>query len=128
MENNGISQTRKTRLLLISTRVLATSLAIFFSIAFLPKMVQEVMECFKGEFFQAGWEGLVMELTYFVFMVGFVISWWKKCLGGIIILLASIIQMAPFLIIDGNLGSLIFGLPMFIIGCLFVIFCIHKPS
>lgn len=125
METKGVDRNKTGRTILIIARVLATLLVLFFSVAILPKIAQEIIDGFKGEFYHAGWEGIMMELTYLVFIIGFIISWWRKCLGGLLILLSSIIQMGPFLIIDGNLGSLIFGIPLFVVGCLFLIICLN---
>ena len=107
---------------LLITRILASIFAVFFILAFLPKLVSGVIEAFRsGE-----WEGMVMKYTFYVFLAGFIVSWWKKCFGGWIILFASIIQMGPFLIIDGNLGSLIFGIPLFVIGLMFLLYCLDR--
>ncbi len=125
MENNNNISAKRTKVLLIITRVLASLLALFFISAFGPKIFDGITDIFRGE---EGWEGIVMMLTFLVFIVGFILSWWKKCWGGIIILLASIIQMAPFLIIEGNLGSLIFGVPLFVVGALFLLVCLQKPA
>jgi len=125
MENTENVSAKRTKLLLIITRVLASLLTLFFIVAFGPKIFDGITDIFRGE---EGWEGIVIMLTFLVFIVGFSLSWWKKCWGGIIILLASIIQMGPFLIIDGNLGSLIFGAPMFIVGALFLLVCLQKPA
>ena len=70
------------------------------------------------------WEVMVMTWTYFTFTVGFALSWFKKFAAAIIILFAAVLQMAPFLIIDGNFGSLIFGLPLLVIGILLLV--LHK--
>ncbi len=122
MENVHVVQEKRKKVLLVATRVLASLLVLFFLLAFGPKFFKGITDIYGGE---EGWEGIVMMVTFLVFIAGFIISWWKKCLGGVIILLASIIQMAPFLIIDGNLGSFIFGIPLFVVGCLFLLFCFH---
>ena len=125
MENTNHPQETRKKALLIVTRILASLLAMFFMATFGPKIFEGIIEIYRGE---EGWEGIVMMLTFLVFIVGFILSWWKKCWGGIIILLASIIQMGPFLIIDGNLGSLIFGVPLFVVGALFLLVCLQKPA
>jgi hypothetical protein len=121
-------QPKRKDLFLLIIRILASLLAIFFILAYVPKLVGEVLDVFKGEPIYKGWEGLVMETTFFVFLAGYVISWWRKCWGGLIIVLASLIQMGPFLIIQGNLGSLIFGVPLFVVGALFLILCLRAPQ
>lgn len=124
MENQDGLLSKKMKVLLIITRVFVSLLALFFSFAIVPKIIPQYFNAATGEPLSNGsWEGMVMELTFYVFIIGFVFSWWKKCMGGVLILLASIIQMAPFLIIDGNLGSLIFGIPLLVSGVLFLIIC-----
>ena len=71
METTGVDRNKTERTILIIACALAILLALFFSVAILPKI-------------------------------------------------------APFLIIDGNLGSLIFGIPLFVVGCLFLIICLHN--
>jgi len=127
MKTLSNKQPKRKDLFLFVIRMLASLLAIFFILAFVPKLIDELRDVFNGQPFYKGWEGLVMEITFFVFLAGYVISWWRKCWGGLIIVLASLIQMGPFLIIQGNLGSLIFGVPLFVVGALFLIICLHAP-
>ena len=91
-----------------------------------PKIVGEIIDAFHGEPLYDGWGGFVMELTFIVFITGYIFSWWRICTGGIIIFLASIIQMAPFLIIEGNFGSLIFGIPLLVVGVTFLLVCRNR--
>lgn len=129
MKDKETIKPKKRKTLLLITQILATVLVLFFGFALVPKIIGEYIGYFNGEgLHDAGWEGLVMELTFYVFLAGYIFSWWKKCTGGIIIILASIIQMAPFLIIDGNLGSLIFGIPLLIVGVLYVTNCKNSSS
>lgn len=123
METQISNHPEKSNTLLLITRLFSTTLALLFLFAFAPKLINEYSKAFTGEkpLFGSGWEGIVMEMTIYVFLTGFIFSWWKKCTGGILILLASLIQMGPFLIIDGNLGSLIFGIPLLVSGVLFLI-------
>jgi hypothetical protein len=132
MEGTSLTPAKKKNSLLLAARIFATLLALFFSLALLPKLVGQYIDTINGkplfeepgwEGIAAGWEGLVMELTYYVFMTGFIFSWWKKCTGGILMICAGLIQMLPFLIIDGNMGSLIFGIPMLIAGTLLLVAC-----
>jgi|GEM_PF-1239666 len=122
MKNQIDTSSRKSNALLLVAQIFASLLALFFLLAFVPKLIDEYVQAFTGEkpFFD-GWEGLIMEATFYLYIIGYLFSWWKKCTGGIIILVASAVQMGPFLIIEGNLGSLIFGIPMLIAGILFLL-------
>jgi hypothetical protein len=110
-----------SKILVVVTLVLAATLALFFSLAFLPKLIDGIIEDGFSSLYTGGWGGLVMTWTYIVFVIGLIAVWWNKLIGGIIIVLSSILQMAPFLIIEGNLGSLIFGIPLLVVGILFLI-------
>lgn len=122
MDNTASVKTNNRKVWLNLAYIFTSLLVLFFTLALGPKLIDEYLEIIiSGAAKVYIWEGLVMEFTYYIFIIGFVISWWKKCIGGIIILLASVFQMAPFLIIDGNLGSLIFGIPLLISGILFII-------
>ncbi len=101
--------------------MLVTLLFLFISFALVPKIIIDITENGFSTFYNETWQVLVMYWTYIVFAIGFSIVWKNKLIGGLIIILASLIQMGPFLIIDGNLGSLIFGLPMLIAGILFLL-------
>jgi len=115
---------RRKKITLLIARIFVIAVALFFSLAIVPKLMGQYFDALQGEGLRnGGWEGWVMEITYYVFIIGFVFSWWKKCIAAILLLLASVIQMGPFLIIDGNLGSLIFGIPILISGVLFLIVC-----
>lgn len=125
MENSDTPKNKANKTLVLVTFIFTSILALFFLLAFGPKLVQEYIGIIRGteENYFEGWEGIVMELTFFSFMIGYITSIKRRCLGGIIILLSSIIQMGPFLIIQGNMGSLIFGIPLLISGILFLVIC-----
>lgn len=109
-----------SKILIFITIILSSVLFLFFSIALVPKIIGGIIDEGVSSLYSGGWEGLVMIWTYVVFLIGFIIVWWHKLIGGIIIFLSSILQMAPFLIINGNLGSLIFGIPLLVVGLLFI--------
>jgi len=110
---------QRSKALITTTYIFVTLLFFFFSFALIPKIVGDLLENGFSVFYTGGWEGLVMLWTYIVFFIGFVIVWKNKAIGGLVIVLSSLLQMGPFLIIDLNLGSLIFGLPLLISGILF---------
>lgn len=120
MESNGVDHVNGSRTLLIITYSFTSLVALFFIIAFVPKLIDEYMGIITGNpnVNFSGWEGIVMELTFYIFIIGYIISLKRRAVGGVIILVGSLVQMGPFLIIDGNIGSLIFGVPMVICGVL----------
>ena len=121
MDNPEIKVKEKSKALRITAYALVSALFLFISIALVPKIIMDISEKGFSVLYNDTWEVLVMYWTYIVFTIGFAIVWKNKLIGGIIILLASILQMAPFLIIDLNFGSLIFGLPMLVSAILFLV-------
>lgn len=118
----------KKDILVIITIILASLLVLFFSIALLPKLIESVIDDGYKSFHTGSWGGLIMTWTYIVFIIGFILVWRHKLIGGIFIVLASIIQMGPFLRIESNLGSLIFGIPLLVVGILFLIIPEIRPK
>ncbi len=116
-----IESKRKLKRLKITANVLVILLFIFMSLALVPKIIGDISKNGISTFYDETWQVMVMYWTYIVFAIGVAIVWKHKLIGSIIILLASLLQMLPFLIIDLNFGSLIFGLPMFVSGLLFYI-------
>ncbi len=116
-----IESKRKLKRLKITANVLVILLFIFMSLALVPKIIGDISENGISTFYDETWQVMVMYWTYIVFVIGVAIVWKHKLVGSIIILLASLLQVLPFLIIDLNFGSLIFGLPMFVSGLLFYI-------
>lgn len=127
MENSKDTAVEKRDTFLLIIRVLAVLFFLFYILTLGPKLIDEIREIINGAPVYRGWGMMVMELTFLIFLAGFIISWWRKCLGGLVIVLASFVQMLPFLIIEGNLGSLYFGVPLFVIGALFLIICLRAP-
>lgn len=120
MSHQQFSSHTCNKLKLVS-RIFASLVALFFVFAFAPKLIDQYLNFgVYGSVVNGNWEALVMELTFWIFIIGYLISWIKNYTGGIILIVASLVQMFPFLIIDGNLGSLIFGIPILISGILFL--------
>ena len=121
MNNPETKIKENSRTLRITAYVLVSALFLFISFALVPKIIMDISEKGFSVLYSDSWEVLVMYWTYIVFTIGFAIVWKNRLIGGIIILVASILQMGPFLIIDLNFGSLIFGLPMLVVGILFLL-------
>lgn len=113
---NRIAQSRTFRAIVVGC---GTLLALFFSIVFLPKIVS-VLRGTATEL-PAGrqWEGHVMIAMFVIFMLGYVVGWWRSRWGGLLIIAAALLVSVPFSLL-GNYGSLIFGIPQLVIGILYV--------
>lgn len=97
----------------------ATLLALLFLLAFVPKIIS-VLRGTAPEL-PAGrqWEGHVMIAMFVIFMLGYIIGWWRSLWGGLLIIVAALLVSIPFSLQD-NYGSLIFGIPQFVIGILYI--------
>ena len=102
------------------TLILGTILAVFFILAFVPKLIMSMGETQATSPLGGNWEGQVMTAVFLIYMVGYGIGWWKRLWGGILMLLAAVVQMGPFIIIASNFGSLIFGIPILVVGILYI--------
>jgi len=100
---------------------IGTFFALFFLLAFVPKIITDLSGEGHKPIPGREWEGQVMLAMFITYLVGYTIGWWWRLWGGIIIILASLIVSIPFAIIDENYGSLIFGIPQFVIGILYIL-------
>lgn len=100
-----------------------TLLAVFFLLAFLPKIISDLNGTSPPMGAVAGreWEGYVMTAMFLSYMIGYAISWWRSLWGGIVIVLAALVVSVPFIVIQGHFNSLIFGFPVFIVGVLYLV-------
>jgi hypothetical protein len=96
-------------------------LALFFLLAFIPAIVTVIDGTAPEPPQGREWEGKVMTVMFLTFMVGYAIGWWRILWGGIIIILAAFVVSIPFIILQDNYGSLIFGIPQFVIGILYLL-------
>jgi len=98
-----------------------TILAIFFFLAFAPKFISEFSSTSTPLPSGREWEGQVMVAMFLAYMTGYAVGWWWSLWGGIIICLAALVVSAPFIIIQGHYNSLIFGIPVLIVGGLYIV-------
>lgn len=100
--------------------IIGTVLALFFLLAFVPKIL--IMSSDKVHTPNPGreWEGQVMLAMFITYLVGYTFGWLWRLWGGIIIILASLVVSIPF-VLDENYASLIFGVPQFVVGVLYIV-------
>ena len=113
---------RKTHLRTLRSVVLAAGslLALFFLLAFFPKIVSVFLGTAQELPTGRHWEGRVMIAMVLTFMAGYAIGWWRPFWGGLLMIIAALLVSGPF-ILQGNYGSLIFGIPQFAIGVLYIL-------
>ena len=114
---------KKTRSKTFRTVVLGfgTLIALLFLLAAVPKLISNLLGDAPKPVSGREWEGHVMTVTFFTFITGYAIGWWRILWGGIIIILAALIATLPFIILQSNYGSLIFGIPQCVIGLLYLL-------
>jgi hypothetical protein len=104
--------------------VVGTLLAVFFLLAAGPKLCGEIIGAppspNRDLSPDRAWEGQAMTATFLIFMVGYVIGWWRRLWGGLIMILAALVVVIPFIALARNYGSLIFGIPIFFVGLLYL--------
>lgn len=98
---------------------LGTVVALCFIFIFVPSLISVLRGTAPKPQTSREWEGQIMIAVFIIFLVGYAIGWWKILWGGIIIILASLLVSMPFIILDNNYGSLIFAIPLFVIGFLY---------
>jgi hypothetical protein len=98
----------------------ATILALFFLLVFVPKIISVLNGTARELPPGQQWEGHIMIAMFVVFMLGYIIGWWRPLWGGRMMIAAALLVSVP-LSLQGNLGSLIFGIPQFAIGSLYVL-------
>ena len=105
-------------------------LATFFLLALLPKVVSLLSDTSSpmGAVTGQEWEGHVIIAMFLTYMIGSLISWWRSLWGGILIILAALVVSIPFIVIQGHFNSLIFGLPVFVVGVLYVVLYIMESG
>jgi|GEM_PF-2608085 len=100
-----------------------TLLAVVFLLAFLPKIFSLLRGTSSSMGPVAGreWEGQLITAMFLMYMTGYGIAWWRSLWGGIVIILSALIVSVPFIAIQGHFNPLRFGLPILIVGVLYVV-------
>ena len=113
---------RKTHPRTLRSVVLASGslLALFFLLVFVPMIISVFLGTARELPAGRQWEGRVMIAMILTFMAGYAIGWWRPLWGGLLMIVAALLVSGPF-VLQGNYGSLIFGIPQFLIGALYIL-------
>jgi hypothetical protein len=114
---NRKAQTRIFRAIVLGC---GTLLALLFLLAFVPKTISFLRGTASELPSGRQWEGQVMITMFVIFMLGYIIGWWRSLLGGLLMIVAALLVSIPFSLQD-NCGSLIFGIPQLVIGILYIV-------
>jgi hypothetical protein len=115
---NAESQLKTVRIIVLSA---GTLLTVLFLLVFGPK----VLSVFTGTAPELPpdqqWEGDVMVAMFAVFMIGYVVGWFRPLWGGTIMILAACLVSLPFMVIRSQYSTLIFGIPQLAVGLLYLL-------
>ena len=114
-------QSNKLKSVRIVVLSFGSLLALFFLLAFLPKIIMELIGDSPKVAAGREWEGQVMIATFLTLLIGYGIGWWRTFWGGVIIVLAAFVVTIPFITLQSNYGSLIFGIPLLFVGLLYLL-------
>ncbi|MBL7137670.1 MAG: hypothetical protein ISS17_02710 [Bacteroidales bacterium] len=117
------SSLRTTRLII---RIFASLLMLFYLLVFVPKLIQDLLEESPSTPADGGWEGSLVTIGFLVYVLGYIFTWWRGLVGGIILVAAAAIMFASHMVAaQGELEFvpfLVFSVPMILVGALYIIF------
>lgn len=111
----------KVKNIRIVVLTIGTLLALLFLLAFVPKIIINASDTVHTPNPGREWEGQVMLAMFITYLVGYALAWFWRLWGGLIIIIASLVVSGPFILLDENYASLIFGIPLFIVGLLYIL-------
>jgi hypothetical protein len=122
MANDQNPNRKKANALLWASRIFASAIVLFFALFFIPSIIGSITreESFLPE--NNKWQGVIMTIWFIMLVTGYILSWFKEGLGGLVMILAALTVSLPFIIFASNFGSLIFGATSFAAGFLFLIY------
>ena len=107
---------------LIISRSVGSIIAVPFGFFAIADAITTIKNA-DGYFMQnMNYEGLIMTSVIFLFLIGYLVTWINTGIGGVLIILAGLLVAIPLIIIDGNIGTLIFALPFTGAGSLYVVY------
>jgi hypothetical protein len=116
-----------TKDFLLKCRVFSSIIAVPFSLFAIADIIGTINKS-EGNFMQdmnyedMNYEGIIMTIVIFSFIVGYLISWINEGIGGSLMIFAGLLISIPLIIIDGNIGTLIFAIPFTGLGVMYVMY------
>lgn len=117
-----------TKNFLLICRVFSSIIAVPFSLFAIADIIDTIIIKSEGNFMQdmnyedMNYEGIIMTIVIFSFIVGYLISWINEGIGGSLMIFAGLLISIPIIIIDGNIGTLIFAIPFTGLGVMYVMY------
>jgi hypothetical protein len=123
-----ISQGLKTARLVI--RIYATLIMAFYFLAFVPKIIGQLTNENSDDLASGGTIGHLIIVSFLLFFLGYLLSWWRGIWGGIVLIAAGIIMLfthiPPLAESFDWIPFAIFSGPMMLAGILYVLFWSKK--
>ena len=125
MDNDSKSQSRGTKKHPKVLLILTTIYGLLYIILFLSFQLFE-----NPDFSNINLDVIIVTLAFIVFLIGYYFSWKNEMIGGIIFIFWwGIMWYLGLFVVERDKGAgVVMGVPMFIIGILFIIFWYRKDA
>jgi hypothetical protein len=115
-------QKNKYRDLLLASRITGSVVTGLFSLIIIPYVIEGITREESHLPENNPWEGVLLTVGTCLLIIGYIISWKSAGIGGLLMVLAGLTVCVPFILIQGNMVSLIFGLPFTVAGLQYIIY------
>jgi len=126
MENTTLRKPQGHKTLKLVIRIVVSLITLFYLLAFIPKLIQDILEGSSTGPPGDSWEGNMVTAGVLIFVLGYIITWWRGVIGGILLIIAGLIMFATHMMsAEGEfevVPFLVFSFPMVLCGILFIIF------
>ncbi|NQV03195.1 MAG: hypothetical protein HQ542_11150 [Bacteroidia bacterium] len=131
MENSTSTPSRNIKTTRLVITIFASLITLLYLVAFVPKLIQDLLGESPASPSDGSWVGSLVTAGFLVFILGYILTWWRGVIGGIIIVFAGALMFTSHMVAASGefefLPFLIFSCPMILVGILFIIFWWKKP-
>ena len=118
------SNSLKTTRLVI--RIFASLITLFYLLVFVPKFIQTLLGDAPESPPGADWEGSMVTVSFLIFILGYIVTWWRGLVGGIIIAIGGVLMFFTHMLSASGefefLPFFVFSGPMLLCGILYLVF------
>ena len=126
MRNSQRTLSNSLKITRLIIRIFASLVTLFYLLAFVPKFIQTLLgdapEIPPGD----DWEGSMVTASFLIFVLGYIFSWWRGLVGGIIIAIGGILMFFTHILSANGefefLPFFVFSGPMLLCGILYLVF------
>ncbi|MBC8314837.1 MAG: hypothetical protein ISR57_06015 [Bacteroidales bacterium] len=131
MKNLKVNPSNSLKTSRLVIRIFASLITLFYLIAFVPKLIQMLLGDAPERPPGADWEGSMVTVSFLIFILGYIVTWWRGLVGGIIIAIGSILMFLTHMMSASGefefLPFFVFSGPMLLCGILYLVFWWKKP-